>query len=383
MVPEESRLRPTFAEIDLEAFDRNVDAIRAILPEGSRMIAVVKADAYGHGAVPLALRCEDRVGGFAVALLEEAESLADAGIRAPILILGPLTAPQFDLCFERGFLPGVIGPEELAVFAARARALSWKGEIHLKLDSGMGRMGFLPADLEGAAATLEQLPGVRIGGIYTHYANAADPDDPYTARQSERFEAMLGRLRDLGVESPLHHVANSAAIARGLVRPGDWVRAGIILYGAEPLDKRGARLAPLLRWTTRIARLKTVQAGAPIGYGCTWRAPRESRIATLVVGYADGYSRSFSNRAEVLVRGKRAPVVGRVSMDLVTIDVTEVPEAQTGDEVVLLGRQGEMEIPAEELAAHLHTISYEILCGVGRRVPRIWVESGRRTVATS
>jgi alanine racemase len=381
MVPDENRLRPTFAEIDLEAFDRNIDAIGAMLPQDSRMIAVVKADAYGHGAVPLALRCEDRVAGFAVALLEEAESLADAGIRAPILVLGPLTAPQFDRCFERGFLPGLIGPEELAVFAARARASSWQGEVHLKLDSGMGRMGFLPADLEGAAATLAQLPGVRIAGIYTHFANASDPADHYTQRQIERFESMLARLRELGVEAPLHHVANSAAIARGLVKPGDWVRAGIILYGAEPLDTGGARLSPLLRWTTRIARLKSVPPGAPIGYGCSWRAPRESRIATLPVGYADGYSRNLSNRAEVLVRGMRAPVVGRISMDLVTVDVTEIPDAHTGDEVVLIGRQGEQEIPAEELAVLLGTISYEILCAVGRRVPRIWIESGRRTVA--
>lgn len=372
MASDLSRLRPTFAEIDLQAFDRNVDAVISMIPTDSRVVAVVKADAYGHGAVPLALRCASRVAGFAVALLEEAEALVDGGVRKPILILGPLGAAQFDRCFDLDLTPGIVGPEELAVFAARARARSWQGEIHLKLDSGMGRMGLLPEDLETVASTLRRLPDVRVSGIYTHFANASDSRDPFTIKQVERFDAMLARLRDLGIEAPLHHVANSAAIARRLVRPGDWVRAGIILYGAEPLDEGGARLSPVMRWTTRIARLKTLKPGSPVGYGCTWRAPRESRIATIPVGYADGYARSLSNRAHVLVRGRRMPVVGRVSMDLVTIDVTDLAEVHAGDEVVLLGRQEGEEIAAEELAEHLGTISYEILCAVGKRVPRLY-----------
>ncbi|HVR42938.1 MAG TPA: alanine racemase [Thermoanaerobaculia bacterium] len=369
--------RPTFAEVDLRAFDRNLEQVRRRLPEGSRMIAVLKADAYGHGAVELARRCAGVASGIAVALLEEALELRDAGIDLPILILGPLTAPQFDLVFERGLVAGIVGQEEMEAFAARARATGWNGEIHLKLDSGMGRMGFRPEDLERLALELQVLRGVRVAGIYTHFANASDPADPYTEEQVQRFESMLGRLRELGVDAPLHHLANSAAIVRGLVRPGEWVRAGIVLYGAEPLDQGGARLEPLLRWTTRIARVKSLPPGSPVGYGRTFVTARPSRIATLPVGYADGYSRNLSGRADVLVRGRRAPVVGRISMDLVTVDVTGVPGVLAGDEVTLLGRDGGEEIAAEELAATLGTISYEVLCAVGGRVPRLYRDGER------
>ncbi|HEU5163680.1 MAG TPA: alanine racemase [Thermoanaerobaculia bacterium] len=369
--------RPTFAEIDLEAFDRNLQAIAASLPAESKMLAVLKADAYGHGALELARRCKETAAGIAVALLEEALELREGGIALPILILGPLTAPQFDVVFEKKFTPGIIGPEELEAFAARARATSWKGEIHLKLDSGMGRMGFVPGDLDRLARTVRELDGVRVAGIYTHFANASDLDDPFTLEQVERFDAMIGRLRELGIEAPLHHLANSAAIVRGLVRPGEWVRAGIVLYGAEPLDQGSRRLEPVMRWTTRVARLKEIPAGASVGYGRTFVAARPSRIATLPVGYADGYSRRLSNAAEVLIGGRRAPIVGRISMDLITVDVTDLPFVAPGDEVTLMGRDGADEITAEELAAKLGTISYEILCDVGKRVPRVY-RDGRR-----
>jgi alanine racemase len=370
-------LRPTFAEIDLEAFDRNLGAIAASLPPESRMIAVLKADAYGHGALELARRCGGVAAGIAVALLEEAIELSDGGIEMPILILGPLTAPQFEAVFERGYTPGIVGPEELEAFVARARAASWKGEVHLKLDSGMGRMGFVPGDLEALARTLSQVDGVRVAGIYTHFANASDSADPFTLEQIERFEAMTARLRELGIDAPLHHLANSAAIVRGLVRPGEWVRAGIVLYGAEPLEGESRRLEPVMRWTTRIARLKEIPTGSSVGYGRSFIASRPTRIATLPVGYADGYARRLSNVAEVLIGGRRAPIVGRISMDLITVDVTDLAGVAPGDEVKLLGRDGGEEISAEELAEKLGTISYEVLCDVGRRVPRVY-RDGRR-----
>lgn len=364
--------RPTFAEIDLRSFDRNVDAILARIPAESKMVAVLKANAYGHGAVALAKRCEKRSVAIAVAILEEALELRRADVRAPLLVLGPLTAPQFDLIFEYGITPGIIGPEELAAFAERVEATGWSGGIHLKLDSGMGRMGFVRDDLDSLAATLARLRGVRVEGIYTHFANASDPADSYTETQMGRFREMRGRLETLGVKAPLHHLTNSAAIVRGLARPGDWVRAGIVLYGAEPLDAGSARLEPVMRWTTMVARLKELPAGSPIGYGCSFRTTRPSRIATLPVGYADGYPRGLSNKADVLIRGVRAPVVGRVSMDLITVDVTAVPGVTAGDPVVLVGRDGPEEISAEELAGKLGTISYEILCGVSARVPRVY-----------
>jgi len=206
---------------------------------------------------------------------------------------------------------------------------------------------------------------LKLEAIYTHLATASDPNDPLTNEQIARFRTLVETLREAGIDAPLHHVANSAATMRGLVTPGDFVRVGIALFGAEE------GLEPLLRWRTEIMRLKDLPPGHAIGYGATFHTGRASRIAMLPVGYADGYDRHLSNRGEVLVRGQRAPVVGRVSMDLVTIDVTDIADAAVGDEVILLGRQGADEIRVEELAAKLDTISYEVFCNISARVPRI------------
>ncbi len=364
-------MRPTRAEIDLAAFDRNVDAVHARLPEGSRLIAVLKANAYGHGAVELARRCTpDRVAMIATALLEEAIALRDAGITLPLLVFGPVTEPYIHAALEHDIILGVPGPEELELVARAARERDV--HIHLKLDSGMGRMGVVESELPRVAEILRSAPRLRIDAIYSHLANAGDPTDPFTEEQIARFRTLLETLREAGIHAPHHHIANSAATMRGLVDPGDFVRVGLALLGAEPLDRDATRLEPLLRWRTEIARLKDLPAGHAIGYGTTFRTGRASRIATLPVGYADGYNRLLSNRGEVLLHGRRAPVVGRVSMDLVTIDVTRIPDAAHGDEVVLLGRQGDDEIRVEELAAKVDTISYEVFCNISARVPRVY-----------
>jgi alanine racemase len=362
-------IRPTWATIDLGAFDRNLAAVNAMLPAGSRLVVVLKANAYGHGAVQLARRCN--VGNsamIAVALLEEALELRNAGITHPLLVLGPLSVEQVRLAISHDVTIGVVGPEELRNVCAVGRPIG----IHLKLDTGMGRMGVTEQELGEVIELLRSHPHVRVEALYTHFANASDPDDPFTAEQLARFERMARLLAAAGIEPTLHHTANSAATFRHLERPGELVRAGIALYGADPLDNETARLEPLMRWRTAIARLKELPADSPIGYGSTFRTKRTSRIATLPVGYADGYTRLHSNNAEVLVHGQRVPVVGRVSMDMVTIDVTGVPGVAMGDEVVLLGRQGQSEITVEELARKTGTISYEVFCRVGARVPRIY-----------
>jgi alanine racemase len=364
-------LRPTWAEIDLSAFTRNVDAIAGGLPAGSRLIAVLKADAYGHGAVELAKRCApDRVAMIAVALLEEALELRRAAIALPLLVLGPLTETQIAVAAEENVRPGIIGPEELesACRVAREREVA----IHLKLDSGMGRMGILEGELPRVAEMIRSAPRLRLEAIYTHFANASDAEDPFAKEQIVRFERMCHELRHAGITAPHHHLANSAATVRGVVQSGDWVRVGVALYGAEALDRGGSRLEPLLRWRTEIARLKELPAGSPVGYGLAFRTTRPSRIAAVPAGYADGYERRLSNNAEVLVRGRRAPVVGRISMDLTTIDVTDVPDVRFGDEVVLLGKQGGDEISAEELGRRTGTISYEVFCRISHRVPRVY-----------
>jgi alanine racemase len=348
--------RPTWAEIDLAAFGRNIDAIVARLPEGSRLIAVLKANAYGHGAVPLARRCDSaRVAMIATSLLEESLELRRAGIQLPLLVLGPLGEAQVREAVTNEIEIGIPGPEELAHACTIARERDVT--VHLKIDTGMGRMGIVESEFADVVEMIRSAPRLRVAAIYTHFASA-EGDDAFTREQVARFRTLVATLREAGVSAPRHHLANSAATLRGLVEPRELARVGIALF-----DR-------VMRWRTEIARLKELPEGHTVGYGTTWKAQRLSRIATLPVGYADGYNRLFSNRGEVLVRGRRAPVVGRVSMDLVTIDVTDVEDAALGDEVVLLGRQGDDEIGVEELAGKLGTISYEVLCNVGARVPR-------------
>ena len=363
-------MRPACAEIDLGAFRRNVEAILGMLPEGGRLVAVLKADAYGHGAVELARCLDERTAMIAVALLEEALQLRDAAITHPILVLGALSAEQIEVAAERDIEIAVPSPESLAAACEVARER--EVNVHLELDSGMGRMGLIESDLPAAVALIRATPKLRIAGIYTHFANAPEPDDPFTETQIETFDGIVAELRAAGVEAPLHHLANSAATVRRLVRAGEWARVGIALFGAETIDRSSQRLEPVLRWRTAVVRVKTLPPGESVGYGRTFRTARESRIATIAIGYADGYNRLLSNRGEVLIRGRRASVVGRVSMDLVTVDVTGIDGVVVGDEVVLLGRQGDDEISAEAIGGRLGTISYEVLCSIGARVPRVY-----------
>ena len=343
--------RPTWAEVDLGAFEHNVDSIARSLPAGSRLIAVLKADGYGHGAVELARRCNpERVAMIATALLEESLELRRAGIELPLLVLGPLTRAQIALALDHRITPGVVGPEELAEACAVARDRDVA--IHLKLDSGMGRMGVVESELPRVVEMIRATPRLRVEAVYTHYASA-DDDEAFTAQQTANFD----RMRQ-AIDAPLHHLANSAATERGLVRAGDWVRCGIALITRTPV----------MRWRTEVMRLKELPAGHAVGYGTTFHTARPSRIATLPVGYADGYSRLLSNKGEVWIRGRRAPVAGRVSMDLVTIDVTGVAGTALGDEVEILGPN----IPAQELADKTSTITYEVFCRISARVPRVY-----------
>jgi alanine racemase len=370
-------IRPTWAEIDTAAFARNVDAVARLLPDGSRLIAVLKANAYGHGATELAKRCTpERVAMIAVAILEEALELRRAGITQPLIVLGPLDERGASIALDHDLMLAVVGPESLAVACRIARERDVA--IHLKLDSGMGRMGVTETELPDVVQMIRSAPRLRIDAIYTHYASAGE-DEAFTATQTANFDKMLTMLREAGIDAPLHHLANSAATVSGIVRPGDYARCGVVLFGAGDHDARatGGRPSsrpeagvtdPVMRWRTEISRLKTLPPGHAIGYGTTFHTKRTSRIATLLVGYADGYHRALSNRAEVIVRGQRAPVVGRVSMDLITIDVTDIADAAPGDEVVLLGDG----ITASELAQKAGTISYEVLCSVSARVPRVY-----------
>lgn len=366
-------IRPTRVEIDLGAVRENFLQLRAFAGP-AELLPIVKADAYGHGAVPCA-RTLEAAGArfFGVALTEEGMELRQAGIRARILVLGGAYGDRWDLLVAENLTPLVFRKEHLQGLAAAARALGKPAVAHLKVDTGMGRIGIQPGEVS-AFLEAARTEGVILEGVATHFANADLADGAFTERQVREMEAVVARFP----ERPRWiHLANSAATVARPDAHGSLVRPGIMLYGAYPSEsyRDRIRLRPALSWSTKITHLKEVEAGTPISYGSRWVAERRSRIATLPIGYADGYPRSLTNVGEVLVRGRRAPIVGAVCMDQCMVDVTEVPGTQVGDDVVLLGRQGDAEIRADEVAAWAGTIHYEIFCGIGPRVPRFFVDA--------
>lgn len=364
--------RPTWAEIHLDHLTGNFHALRARVGPGVKILAAVKADAYGHDAVIVARHLEDLgCHWFGVALPEEGIALREAGVTRPILCLGGFYNDQASLLLEYGLTPTIYDRGMLEKLDAAARARQLVASYHLKVDTGMGRLGVPLAELEEFLDRLDRYSHVRMDGLLTHLASANEPrQDEFTRRQIERFHQARELVRRAGHQPTYYHLASSAAIYAYPESWGNMVRPGGALYG---LFSAAPELRPVMSLHTRIILVKTVPAGAPLGYGGTFVTRRESRIATLPIGYQDGYCRAFSNTARVIIRQRYAPVVGRVSMDLTLIDVTDVPGASVGDEVVLLGEKDGLSVTAMELARKAHTISYEITCGISRRVPRVVV----------
>jgi alanine racemase len=367
--------RPTAAVVDLGAMGHNFREVTR-RAEGRKVLAVVKAQAYGHGAVRVARHLlalgADMLG---VALVEEGKELRDAGIEAPVLLMGPMFPEQAESAARFNLTPAVYSMPVALALSEAARKLGRKIAVHAKIDTGMGRIGVRPEDAPGFVAALHGLSGIEVTGLMTHFADADLRDKRFASEQMNRFEALLRELDARDVTVPLRHAANSAAVLDFRRALFTMVRPGLMLYGYNPLEQAagGADLRPVLSLVTRIAFLKQVPAGVSISYGRTFVTKRESVIATLPVGYADGYSRGLSNKGEALVRGRRAPVAGRVCMDMCMIDVTDVPGVREGDEVVLLGSQSGERVLADEIAEKTGTIPYEVLCGIGSRVPRIYV----------
>jgi alanine racemase len=376
-------VRPTRAEINLEALRHNVGVARRYAG-GAHIWAVLKADAYGHGAPAVArtLERDQRVSGFCVALLEEAVELREAGIVAPILVMGGHYGDAHEEVIARGLIPVVHDAGQIAAFARLVRTGIASGpiDVHLKVDTGMARLGVPMQELPALATKLADYPEVRVHGLMTHFACADEADDRETVQQISRFDEATALLASRGVRVATRHAANSAALLRAQAR-FDAVRPGLALFGVSPRvggQPLTGQLKPVMRVRTEIIAARMVEAGAPVGYGATWRAPRRARIATVPMGYADGLSRHLSNRGHVLVRGRRAPIVGAVSMDMVMIDVTDIDGADVGDEVVVLGAQdgplGRDAIGADEIAGHAGTIAWEVLTSISRRVPRFYRE---------
>jgi alanine racemase len=344
--------------------------------EGRKVLAVVKAQAYGHGAVEVSRRLltlgADMLG---VALVEEGAELRAAGIGAPVLVMGAVFPDQAERITELSLTPIVYSVKLAEALSQAARRRGKTVNVHIKIDTGMGRIGLAPEDAADAIARVFKLPGLSVEGLMTHFADADLADKQFASKQMERFEALMKTLDARGLSIPLRHAANSAAVLDYRRALFTMVRPGLMLYGYSPLEARpgDADVRPVLSLVTRIAFVKTVPAGAPISYGRTFVTKRESRIATIPIGYADGFSRALSNRGEALVRGTRVPVAGRVCMDMTMLDVTGVPGVSEGDDVVLIGRQGNEEITADDLASKAGTIAYEVLCGISSRVPRVYV----------
>jgi alanine racemase len=369
--------RPTWAEIDLNALALNFRLIRHHVGREVKVMAAVKADAYGHGAIQCAQRLQaEGIDWFGVALPEEGIELRKAAITKPILCLGGFWSGQESACLEYKLTPVVYRLDMIESFNRAARDAGIVADVHLKIDTGMGRLG-VPSDAAREMCdAVGRFQNIRVEGLMTHLAAADDGAQDFTNNQLARFQQVVDAFRAQGFAPAYVHAANSAATFGYPQSWGNMVRPGGTLYGlcrdvlAPQIEQPPLRAVMSLR--SRIMLLKDVGKGEKLGYGCTFETSRDSLIATLPVGYDDGYRRALSNRARVIVRGKFAPVVGRVSMDLTLIDVTDVPSVALDDEVTLLGRDGDLSITAEELAEIVGTISYEIACGVSARVPRIF-----------
>lgn len=364
----------TWAEIDLGLLARNLAFVRSVTEPGTDIMLVVKADAYGHGAVPVSWHLLPHgVAALGVGDSTEALELRDAGITAPIVVLGAVVAGELDDVVRGNIQVTVHSGDRIRALRRHLGRSGPKVRVHLKVDTGMGRLGCRPERVLGIAREIRRSRRIQLEGVSTHLASPEEEGEKQTELQLRRFKRVLAALDKEGLLPRWRHVHASTGVMRRLPGSFNLVRPGIAIYGSDPSGASAAGLQPALSWRTQIVFLKDHRKGARIGYGGTWTAKRKTRVATLPVGYNDGYRFAFSNRAEVLVRGHRCPVIGRVSMDYTCLDVTDLPGAQVGDVVTLLGTDNGQEIRVGELAGLADTIPYEILCGIGRRVKRRYV----------
>ncbi len=362
----------TWAEIDLAALASNVRALRSLIRPTVELIAVVKADAYGHGAVPVA-RTALRAGAsrLAVHRLEEGVTLRRAGIHAPILILGYVPVAAIPTLIRSRLTPTVNTPDVVRALDAQ---LTFSYPVHVKVDTGLSRYGLVPEEVLPFVELIRTTRHLRLEGVYTHFATADETDSGPMRVQFQRFLDVLQTLNARGYTVPLRHACNSAATLRFPQAHLDAIRPGVVLYGLSPSTEWPSPipLHPVLTLKSLVTRVHTLPPGTAVGYGRTFIAKKTTRVALVPIGYGDGYPRLLSNRGAVLIRGRRAPILGRVSMDQIVVDVSHIPDVRVEDPVVVIGRQGEEEIRVEEVAAWAQTINYEITTGITARVPRVY-----------
>lgn len=371
-------MRPTYAEIDLAAIHHNMREICGKVSVDTNVMAVVKADAYGHGALPVAQTLLSAgATSLAVAIPEEGVELRQAGITPPIILLGHVMPEQNDLVVKYGLIPAVSTLNSIMALDKTARELNSKAKVFIAVDTGMGRIGLLPDEVASFVQAVHTFSHIEIYGMFTHLASADETSKSYAEKQLAGFNKAVQQLSAAGLSIPYISAANSATIMDLPSGYYNTVRPGIILYGLPPSHEihNQLNLRPAMSLKTKISHLKKVPAGTAIGYGSTYTTSQETYIATLPIGYADGYSRLLSNKAPILIGGQRHRLVGRVCMDQIMVDLGTETNAKIGDEAVLFGRQGTQEITVTELADLIGTINYELVCAVSKRVPRVYVNA--------
>ncbi len=367
----------SYITIDLPAVRHNLMESRRKIGD-KKLLAVVKTDAYGHGAVRVSRAVEDIVDYFAVACLSEAVELREGGINKPILILGYTSPKEYGELLACNITPTVYTYDAASKLSEIALLLGTKAKIHIAVDTGMGRIGFLPTtDNADIVASIAKLPGIEIEGMFTHFSKADETDKEYTKKQIAKFDAFYAMLEERNVRIPIRHCYNSAAIMDLEKTPYEMVRSGIITYGLYPSDevcKDSMDIVPVMEWKAHVIHVKTLPAGCGISYGATYMTEHETKIATVSVGYGDGYPRSLSGKGRVLIHGRYAPILGRVCMDQMMVDVTDIPDVEPEDIVTLFGNDNGEFLSAEEVAGLSGRFNYELICDISMRVSKIYRE---------
>ena len=375
-----------WAEVDLDAIWENMVHMKENIAENTKILAVIKTDGYGHGGVPIAKMLEqlDFMFGYAAATYEEAHVLREAGVKKPILILGYTFPYCYEELIREEIRPAVYRRDTVEELAAAAAKVGQKAKVHIKVDTGMGRIGITP-DEEGLEFVrfLIEHPELEVEGIFTHFAKSDEADKTSANHQLELFQNFIDKIQtELGITIPVKHCSNSAAILEMPQANMDMVRAGITTYGLYPSEEVRKDIVPLraaMSLYSHIVYCKTIHAGQSVSYGGLFTATKDTRVATIPVGYGDGYPRSLSGKGYVLIHGKKAPILGRVCMDQFVVDISEIPEAMEGDKVTLLGMDGTERITAEELGELSGRFNYEFVCDLGKRIPRVYIQHGEIT----
>lgn len=369
-----------FARIDLDAIGHNLTQLQSCLAKGVKSMAVVKADGYGHGSVQVAHHLEDRVDYFAVAGLDEAVTLREGGIKKPILVLSYTSPLLYDVLIEQDITATLYNPEEAKILSDTAVRKGKKAKIHVSVDTGMGRIGFTPTpESADIVKGISELPGIFLEGLFSHYACADCVDKADALCQTTLFDTFIALLEERNIHIPIKHICNSAG-TMDFTKQYDMCRLGIALYGLYPSDEMDTSrisLRPAMEVVCHVVHIKTVPKGFKIGYGHIYTAPEERKIATLSIGYADGYNRCFTEVGYVLINGKKAPVVGKVCMDQIMVDITDIPDVSVGDHAVVLGENDGARITAEDLGSMCHSFNYEVVCNFMPRVARLYYAGGK------